>query len=64
MLTYLKRTGELLAVTFVGGAVASLAEGGWSLSRAGLMAAVTAGVMAVYGVIMKGRGAEDRPTLH
>ncbi|MFE0101143.1 hypothetical protein [Streptomyces sp. NPDC059009] len=64
MKTYLIRLGELVAVAFVGGVVESLRSGGWSLSHAALAGALTAGVMAVYGLLAKqGGGDPQRPTL-
>ncbi len=58
---YLKRLAELVAVTFLGAAVPALLSGG--VSKASLSGALAAGVAAVYGVLVKGVGADDRPTV-
>lgn len=61
---YLKRLLELVVVTFAGGAASALSAGGWDLSAASLGAALSAGIMALYGVVVKGRGEDaERPTL-
>lgn len=60
--TYLKRMAELVVMTFVGGASASLLASG-RLDRAAFAGAVTAGVAAVYGLIVKRAGDKDRPTV-
>jgi len=62
MKSYLKRLVELVGVTFVGGAVAYVQLNGFELSRAAVSGAVTAGAVAVYGVLVKAYGDKDRPT--
>ncbi len=58
---YLKRLAELLVVAFIGGAAPVFLNQG--LTKAGLSGAVTAGAMAVYGLLVKGLGDKDRPTV-
>lgn len=59
--TYLKRMTEMVVMTFVGGASASLMASG-RLDKAAFAGAVSAGVAAVYGLIVKRVGEKDRPT--
>ena len=58
---YLKRLAELVIVAFLGAAVPVFTEQG--LSKAGLAGAAGAGGMAVYGLLVKGLGDKDRPTI-
>lgn len=59
---YLKKLAELVVVTFVAAALPALVAAG-SLSKAAVAGAVSAGLAAVYGVVVKNKGAEDRPTV-
>lgn len=61
MKDYLVRLGELALVAFVGAAVPVLVQG--DFSKAALSGALSAGVAAVYGVLAKGSGDKDRPTV-
>lgn len=61
MKDYVKRLAELVAVTFLGAAVPVLVSGG--LSKAAVSGAVTAGLVALYGLVVKNKGAADRPTV-
>lgn len=61
MSLYLKRLAELVAVTFLGAAVPVLVSGG--LNKAAVSGALAAGVAAVYGLAVRKKGAEDRPTV-
>lgn len=57
---YVKRLAELALAAFVAGAVPVFMDQG--LTKAGTMGAATAGLMAVYGLMVKGLGDKDRPT--
>jgi hypothetical protein len=57
---YLKRLAELAGVAFLAAAVPVFAENG--LSKAGVAGAATAGLAAVYGLLVKGLGDTDRPS--
>ena len=63
MKDYLKRQAELVGVTFVAGATSYVVDHGLDLSQAGLRGAVAAGVVAVYGVLVKRLGDRERPTV-
>jgi hypothetical protein len=59
---YLKRLAELVMAAFVAGAAPVFLDQG--LSKAGVAGAVTAGGVAVYGLLVKGLGGDkDRPTV-
>lgn len=58
---YLKRLLELALVAFIAGAAPVIQEQG--LSKASLAGAGMAGAVAVYGIIVKGLGDKDRPTV-
>lgn len=61
MLVYLRRTVEIMAVAFLGGAVPVwLQNPSWD--RAVLHGAVAAGVAAVYALVVKRIGDRERPT--
>lgn len=62
MLVYLRRTVEVMAVAFLGGAVPTWLQNP-SLDRVVLHGAVAAGVAAVYALVMKRVGEADRPTI-
>lgn len=57
---YLKRLVELAVVAFLAAAVPVFTEQG--ASKAGVSAAVAAGLAAVYGLLVKGLGDKDRPS--
>ncbi|HKZ21201.1 MAG TPA: hypothetical protein VJQ57_13965 [Acidimicrobiia bacterium] len=57
---YLKRLVELALVAFLAAAVPVFTEQG--ASKAGVSAAVAAGLAAVYGLLVKGLGDKDRPS--
>lgn len=61
MKDYLIRLAELVGVTFVGAAVPVFVQGG--LDKAAVSAAISAGLAAVYGLLVKGKGYKDRPTI-
>lgn len=58
---FTKRMAEQLAVAFVGGFSAALVASD-SLSKAALVAGVTAGARAVYGLFAKLVGDADHPS--
>lgn len=58
---YLKRLFELVVVTFIGAAIPHLVSGGFD--KAGLYAAGSAGLAAVYALVVKKVGDPDRPTI-
>jgi hypothetical protein len=58
---YVKRLAELALVAFLGAAVPVFTEQG--LTKAGTAGAATAGLVAVYGLLVKGLGDKDRPTI-
>ena len=57
---YLKRLVELAAVAFLAAAVPVFTANG--ISKAGLAGAGSAGLAAVYGLLVKGLGDKDRPS--
>lgn len=57
---YLKRLLELMLAAFIAGAAPVIQEQG--LSRASVTGAVTAGAVALYGLLVKGLGDKDRPS--
>lgn len=59
-MTYLKRLAELVLVAFVSAAAPVLADQG--LDKAAVSAAVSAGLAAVYGLLVKRVGDTERPT--
>lgn len=58
---YLARLAELVGVTFLGAALPVLLQGG--VDKAALAGAFSAGVGAVYGLLTKGVGVRNRPTV-
>lgn len=58
---YLKRLLELSFAAFIAGAAPVFLDQG--LTKAGIAGAATAGGMAVYGLLAKGLGEKDRPTI-
>lgn len=61
MLLYLRRTVEVMALTFLGAAVPTwLQNPSWD--RAVLHGAVGAGVAAIYALVVKRLGDRERPT--
>ena len=58
---YTKRLLELMIAAFFAAAVPVFIEHG--LTKAGLAGAGMAGGMAVYGLLAKGLGDKDRPTI-
>lgn len=58
---YFKRLLELLLAAFIAGAAPVIADQG--IGKAALQGAVVAGAMAVYGLLAKGAGDKDRPTV-
>jgi hypothetical protein len=58
---YLKRLAELMVAAFVAGAAPVFMDQG--LTKAGLAGAMTAGGMALYGLLVKGLGDTSRPTV-
>lgn len=58
---YLKRLVELMAAGFLTAALPVFLDQG--LTKAGTVGAASAGVMAVYGLLVKGLGEKDRPTV-
>lgn len=59
-MTYLKRLAELVLVAFVSAAVPVLLDRG--ADKAAVSAAVSAGLAAVYGLLVKRVGDTERPT--
>lgn len=58
---YAKRLAELALVAFLGAAVPVLVDRG--LDKAALAGALSAGLAAVYGIVVKSVGDKDRPTV-
>lgn len=61
MKDYVKRLAELVALTFLGAAVPVFVSGG--LNKAAASGALAAGLVAVYGLVVRKKGAENRPTV-
>lgn len=61
MKQYLVRLAELVGVTFLGAALPVFLQRG--LDKAAVAGALSAGLAAVYGLLVKGKGAPDRPTV-
>lgn len=60
---YLKRLAELAALAFGAGVVDEVARNGFDLSAAGLKGLALAGLATVYGLLVKGLGDKDRPSI-
>jgi hypothetical protein len=60
-MTYAKRLAELALVSFLGAALPVLVANG--LGKAALVGALSAGLAAVYGVIVKPVGDSEKPSL-
>lgn len=64
MRTYLTRLAELSVAGFLAGASSYFVEHGLDFSEASVRGALTAGAVAVYGLLAKQSGADkDRPTI-
>lgn len=61
MRQYLIRLAELIGVTFLGAALPVFVTNGFD--KAAVSGALSAGVAAVYGLLVKGKGEPDRPTV-
>lgn len=61
MLVYLRRMAEAAFVAFLGAASASLLSAP-QIDRAALHGAIAAGVAALYGLVVKRVGDQERPT--
>lgn len=58
---YVRRLVERTGVAFVTGFCGSFVASGGSWSRAGVVAGVTGGLTAVYGLVIKPVGDSDQP---
>jgi hypothetical protein len=63
MKNYVIRLVELTGAGAIVGAGSYVAQNGLDLSSAGLRGLLVAAGMAAYGVLVKGLGDKDRPTL-
>jgi hypothetical protein len=60
---YLKRLAELASAGFLAGAGTYVAQNGFELTQAGARGLLVAGGLAAYGLVVKGLGDKERPTV-